>query len=426
MPLTITMPALSPTMAKGVIAHWLKKEGDRVEVGDAICEITTDKSTVEFQSIEEGYLRKIVVKEKGEALVNQGIAVLTATKDEDISHYVLEEPNLKREKSEKKEEKTSLEKPVEEKKGGNISIAAFAPVPPKTWYQLPEREDGSLFASPLAKKIAKEKGLDLASVQGSGPHGRILAKDLEFAQSKGLLSVLEDDGDPPFPGTYEEEALSPMRDVIASRLQASKMTIPHYYLVDEVKVDRLIDLRNQLKEVGIKVSYNDFIIRAAAIALKKHPIINSGYNSKDNKIIRFKTVDISMAVSIPEGLITPIIFHADRKSLVELSQEASLLAKKARKGGLKPDEYQGGSFTISNIGMYGIASFAAVINPPQGAILAVGAFQQKPIVQNGQITIGHTLKLTLSSDHRVIDGVDAAEFLVTLRRLLEHPAALIL
>ena len=426
MPLTITMPALSPTMAKGTIAHWLKKEGEKVDVGDPLCEITTDKSTVEFQSIEEGYLRKIVVGEKGEALVNQAIAILTTTKDEDISHYKVEEPNLHREKKGEKEEKPFFKEEAQEKNGQQISIAAFAPIPPKHWYRLPRREEEPLCASPLAKKIAKEKGLDLSSVKGSGPHGRIIAKDLESAQKSGILSLVNDDAHLLPPGSYEEEILSPMRSVIARRLQASKMSIPHYYLVDEVKVDRLIDLRNQLKEIGTKVSYNDFIIRAAAIALKKHPIINSGYNSQENKIIRFKTVDISMAVSIPEGLITPILFHADRKSIVELSQEATLLAKKARKGSLTPEEYQGGSFTISNIGMYGIESFAAVINPPQGAILAVGAFQEKPVVQNGEVRIGHTVKLTLSSDHRVIDGVDAAEFLVTLRQLIEHPASLIL
>lgn len=425
MPITITMPALSPTMTKGVIAAWLKKEGEKVEVGDVLCEITTDKSTVEFQSIEEGYLRKIVVSEKGSAVINQGIAVLTATKDEDIANYKLEEPNLKKAAPKQEATEEREEKKEERKEGSAISIASFTPSPPKTWYRLPEREEGIPHASPLAKKLAKEKGLLLSSVKGSGPEGRVIAKDLEFAQKEGLSSYLRNDTPILAPGTYEEEELTPVRQIIGDRLQASKMTIPHYYLVDEIHADRMIDLRSQLKELGIKVSFNDFIIRATAIALKKHPIINSGYNSQDNKIIRFKTVDISMAVSIPEGLITPIIFHADRKNLVELSEEASILAKKARNGALKPEEYQGGSFTISNIGMYGISSFSAVINPPQAAILAVGAIKEKAIVKNSKIEIGNILKVTLSSDHRVIDGVDAAEFLVTLRRLLENPAALI-
>ena len=431
MAITVTMPALSPTMEEGVIAKWLKNEGDQVSAGDPICEITTDKSTVEFASIEDGYLRKIIVTEGQGALVNQGIAVITETKDEDISAYKLEEPNLKKVKA--SASKASDENAVKKESGvpskstsnGVISTATFEPAPPKQNYHHPDKEDmASVIASPLAKRIAHEQGLDLASVRGSGPGGRIIAKDLKAAQKKGLISY--GDGSPAIPpGTYDQENLSPMRKVIAERLQASKMTIPHYYITEEVKVDSLMDMRAQLKEMGMKVTYNDFILRATALALRRHPEINSGFNSKENKIIRYKTVDISLAVSIPDGLVTPIIFHADYKDLIQLSHDAKSLAKKAKEGHLAPDEYQGGSFTVSNLGMFGIHSFQGVINPPQAGILSVGGIKEKAVVKDGLVKCGHVLYLTVSLDHRVIDGAEGAKFLVTLKKYLEHPASLI-
>lgn len=431
MAITVTMPALSPTMEEGVIAKWLKKEGDQVSAGDPICEITTDKSTVEFTSIEDGYLRKIVIGEGQTALVNQGIAVITETADEDISSYTLEEPNLKKveaavssDSQESVSESSSSSTP-KASKGTSLTLAAFEPAPPKQNYQHPDKEDmASVVASPLAKRIANEKGLDLASVRGTGPGGRIIAKDLETAQKKGLISY--GDGSPALaPGTYEHEDLTPMRKVISERLQASKMTIPHYYITEEVKADSLMDMRAQLKEMGMKVTYNDFILRATALALRRHPEINSGFNSKENKIIRYKTVDISLAVSIPDGLVTPIIFHADYKDLMQLSNDAKTLAKKAKEGRLSPDEYQGGSFTVSNLGMFGIHSFQGVINPPQAGILSVGGIKEKAIVREGVVTCGHVMYLTVSLDHRVIDGAEGAQFLITLKRYLEHPASLI-
>ncbi len=426
---TITMPALSPTMVEGSIAKWLKKEGDKVSEGDPLCEITTDKSTVEFTAIETGYIRKIVVQEGQRAVVNQGIAIVTESADEDISAYQLEEPNLKKvtaalgsEKSstsEQQAEKTPTSTPT-----GVLSAMTFEPAPPRTGYKFPAKDEmASVVASPLAKRIAKEQGLDLTSVRGSGPSGRIIAKDLETAQKKGLISY--GDGTPNLaPGTFEEETLTPIRKVIGDRLQTSKMTIPHYYITEEIHVDALIELRAQLKEMGMKVTFNDFILRATALTLRKHPGVNSGYNSKDSKIIRFKTVDISLAVSIPDGLITPIIFHADYKDLLQLSGEARALAKKAKENRLAPEEYQGGSFTVSNLGMFGIHSFKAVINPPQAAILAVGGIKEKAIVKNGQIISGHVMYVTISLDHRVIDGAEGAMFLHTLKRYLENPASL--
>lgn len=425
---TVTMPALSPTMERGKIAKWHKKEGDAVKAGDVLCEIVTDKSTLEFESIESGYLRKIIVPDGGEAQVNQGIAVITETKDEDLSSYKVEEP--KGGKQEEKKPQEAKEDAIVQKSlktSQTVPMHAFAPVPPKTSYKFPEGSiDEELTASPLAKRIAREQGLDLHSVKGSGPHGRIIAKDLEFAQKdSGLVTKAGNVPTTP-PGTYEEESLSPMRSVIANRLQASKMTIPHYYITDEVNAGRMIDLRAQLKEMGIKVTFNDFVLKAVAMALRKHPEINSGYNSQNNTIIRFKTVDISLAVSIPDGLITPIINHADYKSILQLSREAKELAKKAKEGTLKPEEYQGGSFTVSNLGMFGIQSFDAVINPPQAAILAVGGIKEKALSEKGQIVSGSVMCLTLSLDHRVIDGAEGSAFLHAVRHLLEHPANLIL
>jgi pyruvate dehydrogenase E2 component (dihydrolipoamide acetyltransferase) len=228
------------------------------------------------------------------------------------------------------------------------------------------------------------------------------------------------------PGTYEEIALTPVRKVIGERLQASKISIPHYYITDEVRVDKLIDVRAQLKEAGLKVTYNDFVLRAVALALKKHPEINSGFNSENQTIIRFKTIDISLAVSIPEGLITPILFHANFKDIFTLSEEAKRLALRAKENSLKPEEYQGGSFTVSNLGMFGIKSFDAVINPPQAAILAVGGIFEKGVVEGGKLVPGSVMHLTLSLDHRVIDGAEGAKFLHTLKVFLTNPAILLI
>lgn len=416
----ITMPKLSPTMNEGKIVKWLKKEGDPIVEEEALCEIATDKSTMEFTSIEKGYIRKIFFKEGDIVPVGEVLLLHTETKDEDISSY---KPKKAEEK--KVETKAEVAKTDAPKSAGSIALPTFAPAPPRTNYEFEERDElGKIAASPLAKKIAKEKGLDLTSIKGSGPNGRIIAKDLEFAQSSGPISLNE--GSPTIsPGTYEEIPLTPIRKVIGERLQAAKMTIPHYYITDEVRADKMIDARNQLKEAGLKVTYNDFVLRACALALKKHPEINSGYNSQNQTIIRYKTVDISLAVSIPDGLITPILCHADYKDIFTLSEEAKRLAKRAKENNLKPEEYQGGSFTISNLGMFGIKSFDAVLNPPQAAILAVGGILERVFLENGQPVQGHVMNLTLSLDHRVIDGADGAKFLNTLKLFLTNPAMLL-
>ena len=414
----IAMPKLSPTMNEGKIVKWLKKEGDLVLEEEVLCEIATDKSTMEFTSIEKGYIRKIFYKDGDVVPVGEVLALQTPTKDEDISSYKPKVAEVKKE--EVKEEFTK-----QEVSKATLSMPTFAPAPPRTNYVNEERDEhGKIAASPLAKKIAKEKGLDLTSIKGSGPNGRIIAKDLEFAQAAGPIPLHMEAPNLP-PGSYEEIPLTPVRKVIGERLQASKMTIHHYYITDEIRADRMIDAREQLKEAGLKVTYNDFVLRACALALKKHPEINSGFNSQNQTIIRFKTVDIALAVSIPDGLITPIICHADHKDIFTLSEEAKRLAKRAKEGTLKPEEYQGGSFTISNLGMFGIKSFDAVLNPPQAAILAVGGIQEKPVVENGKVIPGHVMHLTLSLDHRVIDGAEGAKFLNTIKLFLLNPAMLL-
>lgn len=286
----------------------------------------------------------------------------------------------------------------------------------------PPRE--RLFATPLAKKLAKEQGLDLTTVKGTGPSGRITSHDLAKAQPQGLVAFGREEVPKEPAGSFEEIPLSPVRKIIAKRLQESKSFIPHFYVTQVIDAGPLFNLREELKQLDLKVTFNDLIIRATALALRKHPDVNTGFNSLNQTIVQFKTIDISIAVTVEAGLITPIIRHADYKNVGELSAEMRLLAEKARKGKLQEHEYKGGSFCISNLGMFGITEFAAVINPPQAAILAVGGIEERPVVKAGNVVAGKTLTLTLSVDHRVIDGALAAQFLKSLQHLLENPVAL--
>ena len=424
MPFTVNMPKLSPTMEEGQIAKWHKKVGDFVEAGEVLLEITTDKATLEHAALDEGWLRQILVKEGKSAILNQPIALFTETKDENIASFVIE-----------KEKKPMVEKATKPKSGTKKETAetgvvafkepAFTPEPPVSDYRFtPNEPTARIKASPLAKKLAKEKGLDLSTVQGSGPGGRITTRDLERAQPAGVVAFGKKELPLTPPGSYEEIPLTPMRQAIAKRLQQSKSFIPHYYLKKRVRADNLIALREQLKNVNIHVSFNDLVVRATALALREHPEMNCGFNSVNQTILAFKTIDIAIAVAIDDGLITPIIRHADFKHLAEISQETKSLAKRAREGKLKENEYKGGSFTISNLGMYGLDEFTAVINPPQAAILAVGGLIESPVIQDGGVTTGTHLSLVLSLDHRVIDGATGALFLKTLAHLLENPVSL--
>jgi pyruvate dehydrogenase E2 component (dihydrolipoamide acetyltransferase) len=421
------MPKLSPTMEVGTIVKWRKKEGDAVKPGEVLMEVATDKATVEHNAIDAGYLRKILVPEKGEAVVNQPLAIFTEKKDESIEGYMPEGtmPNVAPKGEEKKEEESKpAAKPVPMTSSG-LANPRFIPEPPLSDYQFTSASE-STFASPLARKLAKERNIDLTTVKGTGPNHRITSRDLDLGQPSGLVTFGRQETPTIAPGTYEEETLSPMRKVIGQRLQESKTFIPHFYVFQEVNAEPMVQLRTQLKNLGLSVSFNDFVIRACALTLRLHPVINSGYHSVNNTVIRFKTIDISVAVSVEGGLITPIIRHADFKNLGELGSEMKQLAKRARDGKLTREEYVGGSFTISNLGMFGITEFTAVINPPQAAILAVGGLNETPVVCDGTVVPGKMMRLVLSADHRVIDGAEAAKFMKDVQKLLENPGSLLL
>ncbi len=425
MPFTFTMPKLSPTMEEGTIAKWHKKEGDYVNAGDVLLEIATDKATVEHSALDEGWLRKILIPEGGSALINQPLAIFTEEKDESIDQYKPKGVAPQVAPPSAQEEPVVVDKKETTPKTVPLSQPAFVPEPPLAFSpSTPSKERPH--ASPLARNLAKERNLDLSTVQGSGPGGRITSKDLAQAQPAGLVTFGRREEPTIAPGTYSETSLNPIRKIISRRLQESKSFIPHFYIQQTIDAEPLITLREQLKIFSLHVTFNDMILRACALALRQHPRVNSGFNSVNQTIIQFETIDISVAVNIEEGLITPIIRHADYKNLGQISTEVRTLAEKARAMKLKEHEYKGGSFCISNLGMYGITAFTAVINPPQSAILAIGGIEDKPVVKEGKVVAGKTLALTLSADHRVIDGALAAQFIKTVQKLLENPAALTL
>lgn len=437
MPFTLTMPKLSPTMEEGTIAKWHVKEGQHVKAGDILFEVATDKATVEHSALDEGWLRKILIKDGGSAQVNQAVAIFTEKADESIEGYVPEGISAAKvapapaavAAPQKKEAAQPQQAPAPQAPAAAIQQPAFVPEPPlkQASFEAPAGSpEGRLPISPLARRLAKEQGIDLATVKGTGPHGRIMSRDLAMGQPAGSVTFGRRELPQIAPGSFEEEPLTPMRKVIAKRLQDSKTFVPHFYVRQEVNMEALMQMRQQLKSANIKVSVNDCVVRATALALREHPEMNSGFNSTNSTLIRFKTIDISIAVSLPQGLITPIVRHADYKNLGQLSSEIKQLADKARHGKLAREEYMGGSFTISNLGMFGVTDFVAIINPPQAGILAVSAIEEKPIVQAGKIVPGKMMLLTLSADHRVVDGSDGARFIKSVQKFLENPALLLL
>lgn len=413
-PFTLTMPKLSPTMERGVIAQWHKAEGEFVESGDLLVEIATDKATIEHCVLDAGWLRKRLVAEGEEAAVNQPIAIFTEAPSEAIEGYQPKPTGAMATAKEAGTQKSAAVTPV----SNNAAAILPAATPQKR-----------ILASPLAKKLARELGLDLAILSGSGPGGRIMKKDLRLpqaAQAGGWLKESPQKEALPPVGAYEEIRLSPVRQVIAQRLQEAKATIPHFYVRQTIDAEPLMALREQLKSQTVNLTFNDMILKGCALALKKHPQINCGFNAAKNMLISFKTIDICVAVSIDDGVITPIVRYADHKNIIALSAEVKELSKKAKEGKLLPQEYQGGSFTVSNLGMYGVVDFQAIINPPQAALLAISAITDQPVIKNGAVAAGKLLNLSLSVDHRVIDGALAADFLKTLRGILEAPAILLL
>jgi pyruvate dehydrogenase E2 component (dihydrolipoamide acetyltransferase) len=424
MPIKILMPALSPTMTEGNLAKWLKSEGDAVKAGDVIAEIETDKATMEVEAVDEGTLGKILVPGGTEGVkVNEPIALL------------LEEG----------EDRTALEKgesPAAPRGNGEAKTdVARAPAPAPAMREPAKPGGARIAASPLARRMAAQAGLDLASLRGTGPHGRIIKADIDAALAGGAAPAKAEAPaatmPPPAPAPatpaqppaapYEEIPLGNMRKVIARRLTEAKQTIPHFYLTIDCELDALLALRAQLnaREGGdYKLSVNDFVIKAVALAMRKVPGVNASWGG--DRIFQLKDIDVSVAVAIDGGLITPIIRKADQKGLSTISAEMKDLAKRAKDGKLKPEEFQGGGFSISNLGMFGIKDFLAVINPPQACILAVGAGEKRPVVKGDEIKIATMMSVTLSTDHRVVDGALGAQFLQEFKKLVEDPLALLL
>lgn len=407
---------LSPTMVEGEIVEWKVQEGQPYKNGDVLFSAQTDKSVIEFNAIDDGIIRKILKGPHSVCRVGDPIAIATDEVSEDIATLIDEF-----EKGQQSVQAPSAPLELKEKVTVQESMPTATMMAEPEFHFAPPLENlaqvqggTDSFATPFAKHLADEQGRDLRGVKGSGYQGLVTAKDVEKAPSLQYAKIRSKTPLEAKPGSYTTIPLTPMRKAIAKRLQQSKQFIPHFYATHVVETAKLMETRQQLKDFGIECTVNDFILRATALALREHPEVNSGFDAKNQAIVRFLTVDISVAVSIPEGLITPIVRVADYKSLEELSKEVKFLAKKAKEGALKPEEYQGGSFTLSNLGMYGIESFMPIINPPQAAILGVGG------------AIKGEMRLTLAADHRVVDGADAAKFLSTMKKLLENPALLIL
>ena len=427
----VLMPALSPTMEEGTLAKWLVKEGDEVKSGDILAEIETDKATMEFEAVDEGIVGKILISEGTAGVkVNTPIAVLVE-EGESADAAPAAKPAAKAEAA------------APAKADAAPAAAASAPAP-----AAPKSGGKRVIASPLARRLAKEQGIDIAALTGTGPHGRIVKADVEAAAKGGAAKPAAAPAAPPAPAAaampagpsastvakmyegrdYEEVALDGMRKTIAARLTEAKQTIPHFYLRRDVQLDNLMRFRSQLNAQlearGVKLSVNDFIIKACALALQDVPDANAVWAG--DRILKLKPSDVAVAVAIEGGLFTPVLKDAEKKTLSALSAEMKDLAARARNRKLAPHEYQGGSFAISNLGMFGIDNFDAVINPPHGAILAVGAGVKKPVVKaDGEIGVATVMSMTLSVDHRVIDGALGAEVLKAIVDYLENPMAML-
>lgn len=408
MPIKILMPALSPTMTEGNLAKWIKKEGDRVKSGDILAEIETDKATMEIESIDEGILAKIIIPEGSQNVqVNSMIAIILEDDEKDVNLEDFIKQNAT---------SSISHNPIEAPKEEDV----------KVFHEDIKSEIsniGKIFASPLAKRIARDSNIDLSSIKGSGPYGRVLKDDvLSFKPKQASGEILRNNN------LYNVVPITNIRKIIAKKLCESKQEVPHFYLALDCNLDKLMDFRNDLNNLATeinkyKISVNDFVIKASAKALKKVPEANSSWN--DNGIMQYNNIDISVAVAIDGGLVTPIIHNADQKTIIQISDEMKMLAKKAKDGKLAPHEFQGGGFSISNLGMYGISNFNAIINPPQSCILAVGAGIDKPVIINGEISISKIMTVTLSCDHRVVDGAVGAKLLNAFKDYIENPLSLI-
>jgi pyruvate dehydrogenase E2 component (dihydrolipoamide acetyltransferase) len=421
------MPKMSDTMTEGVVAKWHKKVGDAVNSGDLVAEIETDKATMEFESFQEGVLLYQGVEE-GKAAPVDGILAILGEKGEDYK-ALLEEELAKEKESPKEEQKPE---PVKEK-AASTPATPSSPKPSPKPAATPQpavvagstgNGDGRLKASPLAKRLAQEKGIDISRIMGSGDGGRVVKRDVEWFKPGSFVASAQ-----AMPGalteeSFEEVEVSQMRKTIARRLAESKFSAPHFYLTMEINMDRCVDARESVNAVtGTKVSFNDFVIKATAAALRQHPKVNSSW--LEDRIRINHHVNVGVAVAVDEGLLVPVVRFADSKTLSQISGEVREYAQKAKDKKLQPADWEGNTFTISNLGMFGIDEFTAIINPPDACILAVGAIKQTPVLKDGQLTNTNVMKVTLSCDHRVVDGVTGSKFLQTLKGFLENPVVLL-
>ena len=423
MAVSVLMPALSPTMTEGTLASWLVKEGDSVKSGDVIAEIETDKATMEVEALDDGVVAKLAVAEGTQNVaVNAVIAVLAEDGEsvDDALAAVAAEPAA------------APSSPPQTDAPTAAPAAATSPVQPAVTPVLTARSD-RVFASPLARRIAADAGLELARLSGTGPHGRIIRADVEEALASGASGAAVQPAEvsrtasAAVPAEERFVSHNAMRRVIADRLQQSKQTAPHFYLTVDCEIDNLLAARKALNEAaenGVKISVNDMVVKAAAAALIVEPDVNGYFEAEGCRY--FSTADICVAVAVDGGLVTPVIHDVQNLGLVDISRQTTDLASRARAGTLDPSEYAGGSFTISNLGMFGIREFAAVINPPQSAILAVGVGEQRPVVKNGELAVATVMTVTLSADHRIVDGALGAKWLQAFKRAIEQPVTMLL
>lgn len=413
----VRMPKLSDTMTEGVVAQWHKKVGDKVKSGELLAEIETDKATMEFESFQDGVLLHIGV-EKGKSAPVDSILAILGKEGEDVASLIAAEKTAAPAKSEepaKKEEPVSQKK-NEQKEVKTESAETKTVAQPVVQHASSSNGDGRMKVSPLAKRLAEEKGINLKFLKGSGDGGRVVKRDIEnYKGGKSAVQTVE---------SFTEQTVSQMRKTIARRLAESKFSAPHFYLTMEIDMDEIVKARTTINTIAsVKISFNDLVIKAVAASLKKHPKINASWLGE--KIRYNDHVHIGVAVAVEEGLLVPVVKFADSKSLSEIASEVKVFGQKAKDKKLQPSDWEGNTFTISNLGMFGIDEFTAIINPPDACILAVGGIKQVPVVKNGQIVPGNVMKVTLSCDHRVVDGALGAAFLQTLKLLLENPVILL-
>jgi pyruvate dehydrogenase E2 component (dihydrolipoamide acetyltransferase) len=414
----VYMPKLSDTMTEGVVATWNKNVGDTVKAGEVLAEIETDKATMEFESFYDGVLLHIGVETGKAAPVNSILAIIGQA-GEDISAALAS--------AGENAPSPAIEAPKTEAAPAPAPVATpvvATPAPAVTTAPISNNNNGRVFASPLAKKLASEKGIDIQSVAGTGESGRIVKRDVDhytpYTPAERTFSAA-----PSGVESFTDEPVSQMRKTIARRLAESKFTAPHFYLTMDINMDQAISSRKALNSLdGVKVSFNDLVVKAVAMALKQNPGVNSSWMG--DFIRRNQHVHIGVAVAVEDGLLVPVIRHADTKGLVQISAEVREYAQKAKDKKLQPSDWEGNTFTISNLGMFGIESFTAIVNPPDSCILAIGGIKEVPVVKNGQVVPGNVMKVTLSCDHRVVDGATGSAFLQTFKTYMENPAAMLL